>query len=441
MLSVSALRPHRRRPHQDDGAVAVLVAVVIAAVLIPLTALVVDLGFARDLRNKAQTAADAAALAAAISYQADGNPTEALNQAKAYVEQNLPESADEFAACLATCVTIDDAGGTVTVDLPETTSPRVFATGLHIAARATARWAQTPAFPCWLCVQGQSSSVGLNAQEGSVVVDNGNIRVGTSDPSTLSVTSGYVKTLSGQIGYVADIADSNPPSKTTGFYSPTPGPVSPTMPTPPVLPSVTGPVSDAPDTTNGVCHPGIYRSITICTNGFTAGLFVITGPNAFTGGGSISTEPGVSFYLTCSSNGQAVPCAEATNKSGGTLSWSRDGDFHVKGPATGSRYTIAVDPDNEADQYLIDTAPSGYNHVNARLYVTGDLYAPGSRVAVRAQNWWWEYLLHYFDTGLIDVTGRITVDLLSLSGSAAKVRQHGTPPTAAPEPVPVHLIS
>jgi Flp pilus assembly protein TadG len=452
-LTPAARRLTRSAERRDDrGAVAVLTAILLT-MLLGFAALVIDIGLARDQGRQAQAAVDSAALAAAIVMKANNGAESAQaaarNAATSYLLANYdsPAGPAEFStawnAC-STCVSFTDTRVTVSleplpadkVDTPAVLGGIFGLDRLSASAAATAEWAHVPAFPCWLCVQSQTSSLGVDAQDGSVAVDTGNIRVGTVAPATLSVTSGSVTASSGEIGYVNDSGNTNTPTRTTGSYSPTPVAVTATSPTTTALPPVTGPVLDAPTTTNGVCSPGIYRDITGCYNGFLSGLYVITEPNVFTGGGSVSTQPGVSFYLTCSENGQVTPCAQATDKSGGTLTWSRDGDFHVYGPASGWSSTIAVDPGNQADQDFIDITQTTLEHATARLYVTGALYAPGSQVTVRTESWWdW----HHLTLGLLDVTGQVTVDRLHLSGTAAQLLLHGTPPASAPAPVAVHL--
>ena len=65
LTRTAALRSRRRRRGSDDGVVAVVVAIVVVGVVMPLMAIVVDLGVTRMLAHQSRGAADAAALAAA----------------------------------------------------------------------------------------------------------------------------------------------------------------------------------------------------------------------------------------------------------------------------------------------------------------------------------------------------------------------------------------
>jgi Flp pilus assembly protein TadG len=420
----------RHGQHEDEGAVAILVAILMVAVFLPLTALVVDLGYARDQRDQAQTAADASALAAAISYQADQDQTEARRQAKTYVDQNLPSLAKEFEDCLTRCVTFNDAEGTVTVALPATTPLGIFTGGVAVEARATAQWGQVHTSSCWLCVQSRSSTVGLDAQDGTVTLDVGNIRIGTSGLATASLSTGYVKTgASWRIGYTGTT-----PAGPSSHYSPAPTQVGTAAPAAgwPLFTFGTPVVAPA-----GKCSPGTYSDITQCT-GFSSGFYVITGPNVFTGSAFLSTDANVFFYLTCSSNGRATPCAYASDPSGGTLTWSRNADFAVSGWSFfGWTIAIAVDPGNTAQQLMVSTD----RHATGNFYVNGSVFAPNSTLALKASNISEDGHLQADSTSLFRVTGQITVDRLTLTGIGAQLHQQGTPPTdSPPTPVPVHLV-
>ena len=85
------LRPGVRR--DEDGAIAILVAIVTCFVLFGLAALVVDLGLARDTKQASQIASDASALAAATALYPDAtgvpNFTAAVTAAKSYAQKNF----------------------------------------------------------------------------------------------------------------------------------------------------------------------------------------------------------------------------------------------------------------------------------------------------------------------------------------------------------------
>lgn len=162
-----ARRPNAR---EDRGAVAIL-AVAVCSVLFGLSALVIDLGIARSQSARAQTAADAGALAAADLL--NRNPTatlaEAADVAQQYVDENLPEPMDwadcaglavlAVASPAGNCVSFDAATGTTTVRVyaVPAAQPAMFgalfgADSYHVAAMAEARIPTDVSEACSPCV-------------------------------------------------------------------------------------------------------------------------------------------------------------------------------------------------------------------------------------------------------------------------------------------------
>jgi Putative Flp pilus-assembly TadE/G-like len=438
------------RLREDRGAVAVLVAIMMTA-LLGLLAIVVDLGLAQDGRRRAQSAADSAALAAATQLSIDvfgaakktpaDAESDAVKAVKAYALSNAGITDAAWASCtdfhplldtpdLAiknTCISFD--GTQARVILPVQASPVSFgglfgAGPIDISAVAVAQWATTTAAAattCWLCVQSQHTSVGLNAADGQVSLDAGDIRVGTTGAATLSITSGSVATTTGQIGYTG-----SPPTKGTGgSYSPAPLPVSSASAEPDPPAPALGPLQPNP---SGYCLPGVYANITQCTN-FHPGTYVVTGSNVFTGSASLATDAGTTFYLTCTDGSAAVPCRGAANTVGGSLTWSRlTSDLSILGPASGMRAAVVVDPRNTAQQRLVDT--SAYRGTSRdNVTVVGGIDAPGSQLVVAARNH--RFTPTAWNSVLLDVTGQITADRLTVSGLGARLNQHGTPPSGS----------
>jgi hypothetical protein len=438
--------------------VAILVAIMMTA-LLGLVAIVVDLGLAQDGRRQAQSAVDSAALAAATKLSLEvfvrsnklvlAEPR-AVTAVKTYATANAGIDAAAWAGCtdsghLAdtpdapnTCISFDATKARVL--LPTQDSPSSFgglfgAGPIGVTALAVALWARIDATPatCWLCVQSQSASVGLNAADGQVSLDAGDIRVGTTGAATLSITSGKVAT-TGQIGYTG-----TPPTKGSGSYSPAPVRIASTSPeADPPAPAL-GPITANP--TGPSCSPGVYANITQCKQ-FSKGIYVLTGPNVFSGGtAAVRTDAGTTFYLTCTDGSAAVPCRGAANTVGGSLTWSQmTADFRIEGPAPGMSAAIVVDPQNTAQQRLVDT--SGLRATSRdTVTVIGGIDAPGSQLFVAARN-------HRFptttawNTVILDVTGRITVDRLTVTGLGASLHQHGAPTSGSTTstPVPVHLV-
>jgi Putative Flp pilus-assembly TadE/G-like len=170
-------------PREDRGAVAIL-AVAVCSVLFGLAALVVDLGIARSQRARAQTAADAGALAAADLLNRD--PTAVLSQvanvALQYVDENLSEPMDR-GGCAGLAVLPVVAPGTDCVSFDAATAPttvRVYAVpaaqpamfgalfgadSYHVAAKADARIPVPISEACDPCVlpDGGPSAATLSA--------------------------------------------------------------------------------------------------------------------------------------------------------------------------------------------------------------------------------------------------------------------------------------
>lgn len=84
------------RPDEHEGGAVLVFTVILLVVLLGMSALVVDLGYARSQRRQVQTAADAAALAGA---QMLPNPTAAEAEAKAYALDNLSDGNHNWGAC------------------------------------------------------------------------------------------------------------------------------------------------------------------------------------------------------------------------------------------------------------------------------------------------------------------------------------------------------
>ena len=451
-------------PREDRGAVAVLVAIMMTA-LLGLVAIVVDLGLAQDGRRRAQSAVDSTALAAATALRlgvSDPSHTnlatielDAVRAVKAYALSNAGITDAAWTGCTDihplrdtpdtadtnTCISFDDTKARVI--LPVQASPVSFgglfgAGPIDISAVAVAQWAMaktaTPT-TCWLCVQAPLTPIGLAAQDGQVTLEAGDIQVGTSGPSTLSVTSGHVST-TGQIHYTGPT-----PSHGSGSYTPAPAwvPNAPAAaaPTPPLFGSISAdPLGD--------CTAGIYAHVTGC-NHFEPGTYVITGSNVFDGtnpySGALETAAGTTFYFTCSSGLTATPCGPG-NTTGGSLIWRRSADFHVNGPAAGRGAAIEVDPQNTSPQRLVDSTALSRGQFS-RVTVAGGIQAPGADLTVVARN-------RRFGSGastnsLLEVTGQIVVDTVSVAGIGSTLHQKGTPPSGSGSPtwvpVQIHLIS
>jgi Flp pilus assembly protein TadG len=169
------VRPHAVRP--DDGAVAVLTALVVTFVVIPLMAIVVDLGLARVVQQRAENAADSAALAAAMVGPEDAESlARAAAVAREYATRNTGGDAGEadWEGCtdpeplpttVEPCVSVDLERRLVRVVLPGTETPSALA-GLMgrsvpvVSGSATAAWSPSGVDPaCPLCASGPARIV------------------------------------------------------------------------------------------------------------------------------------------------------------------------------------------------------------------------------------------------------------------------------------------
>ncbi len=220
------------KPRRDDtGAVAVFTVLIVTFVAMPLLALVVDLGISRSAGAQAATAADSAALAAAVKLSA--NPADqagAAAAARQFVQDNYAVQPSAWAGCLdphplpagttaspGDCVSIDPTLRRVRVTVPARTVPSVFSGVLGTAppaasATSTATWGP-PAPACALCIVTSAGASGTFAGGiDQTQVAGGDVAVG----GLLGVSAGG--TLTGDPG--RQITYGLPPA--TGNVSPRP---------------------------------------------------------------------------------------------------------------------------------------------------------------------------------------------------------------------------
>jgi len=398
------------------------VATVVAAamvVLVGLLAIVVDLGMSRDEQQKAQNAADAAALAAATRLARTTNPaavtSQEMTQARALADQYV--QANGWPAGIGG-FTVDSATQTVTVDLVSVRSPRIFAGAIgsdtpSVGASAQATWARAPA-PCALCVLGD-----LSAQNGQTVNSTGNILV--RDDLTVG-PNGSVTSTGGIVGYGGGVDNNglivpNPPVAITPITDPYA--VTPVLPPGPPAPALGGPVVTA---TSGQCSPGTYDNVTTCRT-FAPGVYVITGQNRFSGNINVTSNGGVLLYFTCSSTvgGVTVSSACAPGAEGGSLDFA--GTVHATLDAitgAGSPYrglAVVYDRNNTSDLSLI----GGPN-----ITINGGVYARSAT-------------LKNAGMGPLIVNGSMVVGAVDLQGVPATLQVNQGNAFADIPPMLVHL--
>ena len=324
----------------------------VAVVLFVVSAMVVDLGLARDTKRQSQNAADAAALAAGNKlYDANGTVqfAAAVSEAKSYSLTNFGVAADR----------VDRVHGRRRAGLrarppprpasPSTAPPsrrwsasrsraKTLKPGLGtlsgvgtITVDSAARVAlEPPGLPCIVCVLGSGQTHDL--QNGDVTVDGGNVHFNGSvsvDTNGFVVTNGHI-TVEGSA--------SNP----TSNFTPDAAAGQPAIVGPARLPTlppahVRAARSRANPCTDG---PGKYGSFNIpnalCTlparplrHRRLRGTQWAPGGNAT----SVLAGSGVTLYFTCGT--PAAPVACGTGETGATLDATGNGSIALSPPTTG----------------------------------------------------------------------------------------------------------
>jgi Flp pilus assembly protein TadG len=384
------MRKIRTRPPARDerGAVALLSAA-LAVVLFLVAALVVDLGFARDLRRQSQNAADASALAGAnVLYLT--TPTcstgpcspAALSEIKAYAQRNLGVTAADWAACRDsgaltyrpeqgttgnTCISFDQQARPtkVRVRVPDQemrTAFGMFAGTSRISVSAMAAAALTPGqrVECTICVIGAGTH---DIGNGNLTVNGGGIHVNgnlSGGPNSEVRASGPI-TVQG--------------TASAGVFSPLPT-VGPQIGDP--LASLTLPPAAAASLTAKTGNPctsgpGRYDGYSWSNNAncsLPAGLYVVTGAWNL-GNNTVLGGTGVTLYFTCGTRTAVVACSSA-GQAGGMFDGS-NGNPQVTANASSPIPGMAIvyDRNNTSDLRM---------QGNGSGNVTGTIYAARSRL-------------------------------------------------------------
>jgi Flp pilus assembly protein TadG len=355
-----------RRRDDDRGAVALLVAAMLVAIL-GLAAIVVDLGNARDMSRQAQNSVDAGALAAATCMASltsgCNNVTAATLRAQSYITANGWDAA-------GSSVTFDLGARTVSVTLPARQAPSFFAgaidqTAPAVARSAAATWNGASA-GCSLCVL---NDVTVNANS-DLTMDQGDLLV---DRDLVLGPNAAVVDTGGRI-YVNRRVTGSITSRTllqdvTGVLSPTavPRTGAVTAPVVDVSRSLGQPVAPAP---SGACVAGTYAKLDACTS-LAAGVYVVTDDTSFTRNVTLQAT-GVTFVLTCSSPGGERSQACAPGQDGGSIEVGGQAalNLSVSSPplyaGVCAGLAIVSDPNNTGKLWVHGT--------QAQLTVTGSIY-------------------------------------------------------------------
>jgi hypothetical protein len=368
----------------DDGVVAVLVAVVTVAVVLPLLALVVDLGLTRTLSVQSRGASDAAALAAASHRPSAGDPSAtaaAIADAKALVAANLPAPDGGWAAAWASCVdpsplpegtaaspgdciSFDYALRQVRVTVPGRAVPSVFAGVIGASAPAasgtsTATWGDkiSPAVgSCVLCVTDAYTS---GAQ--TVRVSGGDAGAGTMSvtfPGRLVVTGGGVTFASSWISRGGSISPLPVKRVVQDYFAPGLTALQPSVPY--GQPSVANPV--------GACTSGVYQTINACTS-FARGTYYVTGNPTSTQQVSLTADAtDVLLFFTCNTlSGGTVVAARCPSGRPPPRFNGAAGAPHALSAPGGSGFALIFDQGLARSEFL---------NSSQQLTITGDVYGP-----------------------------------------------------------------
>lgn len=373
----------------ERGAVAVMMALFLCFVFIILTALVVNLGHARDQRQASQNAADASALAAAGMLYASGSSTPdfaaANTAARLYAQKNFGITGAQWDACTdsghfyvpnvtdkSPCISFTDntlTTGTVTaptkvrIRIPDTSVPDSLgavaggASSISVAAIARASLDTSGALPCGVCVLGpgtHSSGNGDVTVTGASIDLNGNLSTGPNGTYTATGNSISVQgTASGGC--------CSPTATTGAAQHPDPLLGVLTFPLPGTMTNgiKTNPCTDGPGRYGAYSLPN-----STCT--LLPGLYVITGLWDFKNSTTLQGT-GVTLYFTCPTTAVPTVCNNAT---GGYID-IKNGNTNLTAPTTGALagLVMAYDPTNLSP---IDLQGNG----NANF--TGTIYAPSS---------------------------------------------------------------
>lgn len=410
----------------DDGATAVLVALAMT-VLLGMAALVVDLGLARDARAQAQNAADAGALAAALTLAGGAEPAEATRTVHAYARTNYGVTPAEWSACqdpaplpepLSACISRDTAERVVRVVIPRRTLPTLFAgvltdEAIRVGAAAEAEW-DTRAGDCLLCVMDD-----LEGQVGSLTVDGGDVAV--NGDLAFNNANGGITVAGGGIGYTGTWNGE-------GTFSPAPlrRPAAPDPLADLVLPPAGVDPGAAATEGAGACVPGNYTTVDGCTS-FASGLYVLAGERTTVHDAVAAT--GVTLYFTCARDEGRTTYPRACGaggEEGAVLAGAGNGAATLTAPTSGplAGLAVVVDRNNTATQRWVG---------NGALTVHGAAYAPHPEAALDLRG-----------NGSFTAYGTTVVGDLLLDGQG-RARQHlwvhgPQEGTATDPPVEVRLL-
>jgi Flp pilus assembly protein TadG len=366
-----------RRPRSERGAILIIMALVMVTLLI-FAALVVDIGYKREIRRQAQNSADAAALASAnvlyLSGSADFNS--AVSAVKTYAYSNFGTPTTDWVSCsdsgaltyqpdsanADSCISFDSSTHptVVRVSMPNKTVPFAFGkivgrSTATVTASAEALVKISGTGPCGFCVIGTGSP--YDGQQGELTV-SGDSGMAVNGSGTTGNNGSAVVAQGGITMYNNGTANGTfipqPTSQPNNFPDPLAG-----LPVPDF-----SALTAKPGCVGGGATPGIYASIpTNCV--LSAGLYVITGSTHPSGSSTVNASAGVTFYMTCGSGTTPVACT--SGQSGADLVCSGNATFSITAPSTGPTKGIAMFFDRNNTGGL-DCRGNAANAVNGTIY-------------------------------------------------------------------------
>lgn len=436
---VHAVRPalaHRRRPGPVPGpaerarrrrelGISLLMVMLLIVPLLIVTALVTDIGFAKQRRREVQSAADAAALAAA--QELDGTSTQvtrAVAAAKTWAAKNLDDlSATDWVGCtdagaLAarpdtanrnTCISFDSTTtpSKVRVRIPDEDQPQFFGalarsgpldvTAYAVAARAPG--ATASAGDCGLCTR---EKIQLAGNQNIQIIGGGTIhsREVTANWNTTSSTISPCP-----IKMV--VSTNNPPnarcpgtnaSPITTVAAPPPDPFA-AVPNPPsgIQPCRTPQnqpcnINNATDAANYIKPDRVFTqsvNLSNMTLNLAPGNYYFAEGLRLNGNVTLNGTGVTLFFVCADSNQPSKPCNQGGNK--GFIEATNGGNkVTITAPTTGPYAGLAIYFDRNNTQ---GTAPKFSGNGSTYTFV-GSIYAYGGKFTGDGSR-------------VVDVTGRI----------------------------------
>jgi Flp pilus assembly protein TadG len=382
-----------RRPRSERGAILIIMALVMVTLLI-FAALVVDIGYKREIRRQAQNSADAAALASAnvlyVSGSADFNS--AVSAVKTYAYSNFGTPNSDWVGCSDSssltyqpdsansdsCISFDSSTHPtlVRVTMPNKTVPFAFGkivgrSSATVTASAEALVKTQGTGPCGFCVIGSGTPY---------VGQNGDLTVLGDAGMTINGSGTTQHNGSANVSAQGGITMYN-----NGTYNGNFNPQPVTVPTNFADPLANYPVPDystltaKPGCVGGGATPGIYSTIpTNCV--LSPGLYVITGTTHISSG-LINASAGVTLYLTCGSGTTPAACASG-GQSGADLICSGNATIQINAPSTGPTQGMAIFMDRNNTGGL-DCRGNGAGAIVGTIYAAdGNLTMRGNGVGV-----------------------------------------------------------